>query len=197
MDAVLAQVLKTVAPNIKIIPPMDTATLINRNGLADEYTRMRADALQSAILDRDSLRKLGTAVGARYVFQPRLMAFTQLMTQRWKIPAFEVRMVETRSSIMRVSLQLWDTTTGELLWRSLAETTLQSDGISEDPVYFVDAARVTFGSLLADFLNRKTESTYTPLDHMIDKLIQQSNSENGTNGNPQTGAPSSDSGSGS
>lgn len=170
IDAILAQVVRKVAPNIKVIGLKETVTRINGKGLADEYTRMRMDALLTDMLSRDPLRKLGAAVGARYVFQPRLTAFTQTMTDRWSF--VDVRIVQTRGSIMRMSLQLWDTETGELLWASLAETTVQSEAIAQDPVYFQDAARVTLGSIIADLLSGKTASTYGPLNQFIDQLIQ-------------------------
>jgi hypothetical protein len=32
--------------------------------------------------------------------------------------------------------------------------------------------RVTMGSIVADFLNRKTASIYTPLNKIVDELIQ-------------------------
>jgi hypothetical protein len=195
MDTILAQVLSKVAPQIKVIPTLTMFSLINGKGLSHEYTRMKIDALLSNILDRESLQKLGKAIGARYVFQPRLTAFTQVMTERWKFkfPGVDLRLSETRSSMMRVSLQLWDTETGALHWAALAETTLQSEALSESPVYFDDAARVTLGSLIADLLNRKTASTYDPLNKLIDQLIQRPNGKNSENGEPLPAAPASDS----
>lgn len=194
MDLILAQVLSKVAPQMKVIPPITILSLINEKGLADEYTRMKTGAFQSNILDRDSLQKLGKAIGARYVFQPRLMAFTQQMTERWKFkfPGVDMRISETRSSVMRVSLQLWDMETGTLHWTALAETTLQSEAISQDPVYFEDAARVTFGSLIADLLNRKTGASYGPLNEFLDQLIQPTNQKNGKHDGPPPEAPASD-----
>jgi hypothetical protein len=170
IDAILAQIIGKVAPNIKLIAPRETYTLINRNGLAGTYTQMRNDALQSNILDRGSLQKLGAAIGARYAFQPRLTAFTQFMTNRWSFT--DVRLSQTRSSIMRMSLQLWDMETGELLWASLAETTVENEAVAQEPVYFEDAARLTLGSILADLLNGRTASKYDPLNEFIDQLIQ-------------------------
>lgn len=145
---------------------------INQKGLAVEYTRMRVDAELSYVLDRESLRKIGLAVGARYVFQPRLAAFVQAMTDRWTFPGLGVLLMQTRTADLRVSLQLWDTNTGELLWVSMAEGTLQSEAASRDYVYLEDAARVALGSMIADLLNRKTASTYTPLNKLVDSLIQ-------------------------
>jgi|KBSMisStandDraft_5_1062788.scaffolds.fasta_scaffold08303_2 hypothetical protein len=72
---------------------------------------MRNEYEQTTILDRDTLSKIATAINARYVFQPRLVAFSQTMTDRWTVPAFNMRVFQTRSSLMRVTLQLWDTDT--------------------------------------------------------------------------------------
>jgi hypothetical protein len=170
IEAILAQVLTKVAPQIAVIPPKDAFTQINRKGLADEYTRMRNDALQSTILSREPLRKLGAAVGARYIFQPRLTAFSQFMTNRWSFT--DIRLAQTRSSIMRLCLQLWDAETGELLWASLAESAMENEAVGQEPVYFQDAVRVTLGSLIADLLNGKTASSYGPFNSLINELIE-------------------------
>ena len=172
LDFMLAQVLHKVAPQIQVISPQRSMSKINEQGLASEYTQMRADAEQSHILSRESLKKLGAAMGVRYVFQPRLAAFTQTMYDRWTFPGFGVLLVQVRTSNLRISLQLWNTETGELLWASRAEGTMQSEAVSKDPVYFEDAARVALGSIVSDFLNHKTASTYTTLDKLLDQLIQ-------------------------
>jgi hypothetical protein len=172
LDFMLGQVLHRVAPQMHIISPQRTISQINQQGLATEYTQMRVDAEQSHILNRETLKKLGTAVGARFVFQPRLAAFTQIMYDRWTFPAFGVVISQTRQSNLRMSVQLWDTETGELLWASMAEGTMQSEAFAKDPVYLEDTVRVTLGSIVADFLNRKTASTYTPLNKIVDELIQ-------------------------
>jgi hypothetical protein len=166
----LAEILKKVAPDVRAIAPQETATRINTRGLAADYARMRADSEHSNILEAALLQKIGTAVGARYVFQPRLAAFTQTMTERWKFA--DIRLVQTRSSILRLSLQLWDTQTGELVWTSVAEAILASEAASQDPVFLEDAARIALGSVIADLLGGKTTSTYTPLTEFLNQLIQ-------------------------
>jgi hypothetical protein len=172
LDFMLGEVLHRVAPHIHIVSQQQTISQINQQGLAAAYNQMRVDAEQSHILDRDPLKKVGTAVGARYVFQPRLASFTQTMYDRFSFPALGVVVSQTRQSNLRMSIQLWDTKTGELLWASMAEGTMQSEALSKDPVYLEDAVRVTLGSIVADFLNRKTASTYTPLNKIVDELIQ-------------------------
>ena len=172
MDLMLGDVLQRVAPHIHIVNQQQTISQINQQGLAAEYTQMRTDAEQSHILNLDSLKKIGAAIGARFVFQPRLAAFTQIMYDRWTFPGFGVVISQTRQCDLRISVQLWDAKTGELLWASMAEGTMQSEAFAKNPVYLEDAMRVTMGSLVADFVNRKTASTYTPLNKIVDQLIQ-------------------------
>jgi len=172
MDYILSQILHKVAPQIHLVSPQHTVSQINQQGLAAEYTQMRADAEQSHILNRETLKKLGAAIGARFVFQPRLAAFTQMMYDRWTFPAVGVVLMQTRACDLRMSLQLWDTKTGERLWASTAEGAMQSEAASKDPVYFEDALRVALGSIRADLLNHKTASIYNPLNKIVDQLIE-------------------------
>jgi hypothetical protein len=74
--------------------------------------------------------------------------------------------------MMRISLQLWDAESGELVWSSVAETILASEAVSQDPVFLDDAARVTLGGLMADFLDRRTSSKYTPLNEVLNTLME-------------------------
>ena len=134
VGALMTQVLKQMAPQTKVIDTRDVFTRINTNGVADDYIRMRSDASHSYILSRDLLKKIGVAIGVRYVFQPYVGAFVQSMTNRWSFA--DVRIMQTRASLTRLSLQLWDTETGELLWASAAEAEVEDEGIKQDPVYF-------------------------------------------------------------
>jgi len=165
----LYRVLKKVAPNVKMVSPQVVATQMNREGLVPTYAQLLSDYEKTNILDRDLLRKIAAAVGARYVFQPRLAYFSQHMTERWSF--IGVRIMETRSSVMRLTLQLWDANNGELVWGSATEVTMQSEAVSQDPVYFEDEAVVAFGSMVSDLLNRKTSSRYTPVNKLLDGLI--------------------------
>jgi hypothetical protein len=92
------------------------------------------------------------------------------MTDRWSLA--DVRLVQTRSSILRLSLQLWDAHTGELVWGSVAEAILSNEAVSQDPVFLEDAARVALGSMITDLQSGATSSTYTPLNKFLDSLIR-------------------------
>lgn len=172
MSQYLDQTLKALTPTWSVVTEQEALTRINMQGLGVDYVRMRSDAEQSHLLIRQPLAKIGAALGVRYIFQPRLGAFTQTMTERWKFPGLDLRLVETRSSLLRVSLQLWEAESGELIWSSAAETIMENEALSQDPVFFEDAVRLTFGSLVSDFLNRRTASKYTPLNEVLNTLVQ-------------------------
>ena len=170
----LAEILHKVSPNWKVMSPQELSKRINRQGLAGEYTKMRMDFEVSHILDGGTLRKIASALGVRYVFQPHLAAFSQIMSDRWSFPPIDLRMMHTRSSIMRISLQLWDAETGEIVWASVAEATMQNEAVSQDPVYFTDILRATLGSIVTDFKHRETASSYTSVNKILNDLIEES-----------------------
>jgi len=172
MSQYLDPILKTLTPTWKVLSEQEALSGINKQGLGVDYIRMRGDADQSHLLNRDSLRKIGAALGVRYILQPRLAAFTQTMTDRAKVPGFDLRIMQTRSSLLRVSMQLWEAESGELIWSSMAETVMESETVSQDPVFLEDAIRLTFGSLMSDFINRRTASKYTPLNEVLNTLVQ-------------------------
>jgi hypothetical protein len=167
----LGYIAKKGAPDWKVVTEIEASSRINRQGLATDFARMRSDYDESSILDLDTLRRIAKAVDARYVFQPRLVGFSQIMTDRWMFPGLNVRLLQTRSSIMRISLQLWDAETGDLVWVSIAETTMSNEAVSQDPVYFQDIAVATLGSMMVDFMNERTASEYTPLNKFLDALL--------------------------
>jgi hypothetical protein len=169
----LDDIIKKIFPTWKVIDEQQTINLINRHGLAGEYVRLRESAEQSHILDRELLQKIGKSIEARYVFQPRLASLSQTMTERLDLPPFNLLILQTRSAHMRLSLQLWDTMSGELIWSSAAETALQSEATGQVPVFMEDATRISWGSMLSDLLNGKTSSRYTRLNEVLDNLLSE------------------------
>ena len=173
----LDDIIKKIVPTWKVIDEQQTINLINRYGLAGEYARLRESGEQSHILDRELLQKIGKSIEARYVFQPRLAFILQTMTDRLNLPPFDILIMQTRAAHMRLSLQLWDTMSGELIWASAAEIALQSEAVTQDPVFMEDAARIGWGSMLSDLLNGKTSSRYTRLNRFLDDLLSEKTNE--------------------
>jgi hypothetical protein len=170
----LSEILKKLTPTWQVKDERTSLTGINMQGLGPEYSQMRRDAGDTHLLNRESLRKIGAALGVRYIFQPRLASFTQTMTDRFKFPTVDLRLSQTRSSVLRLSLQLWDAESGELIWSCVSESFLEGEGVTQEPVFLEDAVRLAMGAMMSDFLNRRTASKYTPLNKVLDSLVRES-----------------------
>jgi hypothetical protein len=185
----LKRILQEMAPNMRLVSPQEVASRLNRERLASEYARMRVLYDQSNILDHDALEKIGAVLGVRYVLQPRLGAFSQTLYDRWKVPALEINVLRIRVSILRLSLQLWDTKTGDLIWASTAEGAFQEEALTEDPVYLREAGRLTWGSILSDFVHNRTAYRYSPTDNFLDSLIASDDAEKDVSPNNPAATP--------
>ena len=163
----LTEIIKKMAPDWDIMDDRKVVSLINNQGLAAEFVRMHFDAEQSHILNREFLQKIGKSIGVRYVFQPRLAHFTQDVEDRWSVPGLNILLIQTQVSTIRMTLQLWDTTSGELLWVSSAEANMQKDTFSQTPIFLENNAKIALAGMLNDLLHKKTSSKYTPLNQII------------------------------
>jgi hypothetical protein len=136
---------------IKIVSAHETLSLINEAGLAVEYQDMVSGYIRTGILHRPVLEKIGRAVEARYVMQPMLATFSQSMSGRFSF--FGLRLIQTRISILRLTVQLWDTRTGKIMWESSGEMTLAGEDVREFRIPFEDIAQRLWERMLKDLWN--------------------------------------------
>jgi hypothetical protein len=123
---------------------------INREGLAAEYAHMVSDYVRTGILNRDGLEKLGRALHVGYVFQPSMASFSQSMSGRFSF--FGMRVLQTRVTQLRLTLQLWDVKTAEIVWESSGEATLAGEDVREFRIPFDEIARRLWSHMLDDLL---------------------------------------------
>jgi hypothetical protein len=133
---------------IKALPVHDALNRINREGLAGEYGGMLADYVRTGILNRPVLEKIGRALGVAYVFQPSLASFGQSVSSRFSF--FGLRLLQTRVTTLRLTLQLWDARSGEIVWESSGEATLAGEDIREFRIPFDEIARRLWSHMLDD-----------------------------------------------
>lgn len=144
----LSDVLSQTPQPIRMIPTQDALSLINRQELAHQYASIVSEYVRSGILDRKALEEIGRALGVRYVFQPSMASFSQSMAGRFSF--FGVRLLQTRISMLRLSVQLWDTQTGEMVWEGSGEATLANEDIREARIPFDEIARRLWLKILQD-----------------------------------------------
>ena len=129
---VFASTLIEQRPDLKIIPLPETLSFINSAGLAEEYKEMYKEYRDSGIFNKDTLSKIATTSGMRYLAQLKLAGFSQQSKNRFGV--FGLRLVETKSATVRLFFQLWDASNGVISWESVEELSWAEDKISENPV---------------------------------------------------------------
>ena len=123
-------------PGMRVLSLPVTLTAVNRAGLAGEYRRMLEDYRLTGLLDRDVLVKVGKLAGVRYLAQLKLAGFRQESKDRWG--TMGVRILQTKSTVVRLYLQIWDASDGSIAWEGSTELTMAHDGVREGPVSFRD-----------------------------------------------------------
>jgi len=129
---VFASTLIEQRPDLHIIPLPTTLSLINKANLADDYKEMYREYRDTGIFSKDTLEKIASVVGMRYVAQLKLAGFNQRSTDRFGV--FGLRMIQTNTATARLFFQLWDAKSGTISWESVAELSWAEDKIFEDPV---------------------------------------------------------------
>lgn len=152
LDEALARASKP----IHTIPAYESLTRINRRGFAPDYQRMVAGFDEARLFDRQLLDRVGSALGARYVLQPGLAEFSQTLSTRLDLMGYIA--VRTRSSTLRLWLQLWDAKTGEILWESAGEITVSTEIVNEIQVPLNDMGEKLWALMIEDLLGNKLRS---------------------------------------
>ena len=142
----LVSALQQRQPPIESLTVRDTLNRLNQEGLSGEYAVMMSEYVRTGILRRAGLEKIGRALHAAYVFQPTLASFSQSMSGRLSI--LGLRVLQTRITTLRLTLQLWDTRTGTIVWESSGEATLAGEDVREFRIPFDEIARRLWSHML-------------------------------------------------
>ena len=134
---VFAEVIRQERPGTHIVALPEALSAINRSGLTGDYRRMLEDYRLTGIFDRDVLTRVGTVTGARYIAQLKLAGFRQDSSNRWSL--LGLRIVDTRSTTLRLFIQIWDSQDGSIAWEGSDELTSARDYLEERTVTFRSA----------------------------------------------------------
>jgi len=108
------------------------------------------------------LRRIGAALGSRYVLQPGLADFNQALVDKFELVGLKI--VKTRLSTLRLWLQLWDAQTGHLLWESTGEMTVAAPVLMQESTVALDEIARTLWSRMIknDLLGARGGSSPCP-----------------------------------
>lgn len=124
-------------------------------GVAVEYADLLAGYGRGGIPERDRLRRIGTALGSRYLLQPGLAEFSQSLFDKFEFSGLKI--VQTRISALRLWLQVWDTQTGHILSESTGELTVAAPVFRQDRTVSLDAvAQKLWSQIIRDGLLEKS-----------------------------------------
>ncbi len=137
-------------PDIGIIPSREALNRINGAELTKEYAGMLEDYEITGILDKHVLAKIGNILNVKYIAQPRLSSFVERTSTR--LSAFGLSLVSTRETTVKVSLQLWDTGTGNIVWEGSGQATIAVEALRAKPVSFEEVAEAASRGLMKKFI---------------------------------------------
>ncbi|RPI46171.1 MAG: hypothetical protein EHM59_08165 [Betaproteobacteria bacterium] len=126
---VFAETMQKERKAIRVVPLAETLGVVNRAGLADAYTRMYSDYRDTGLLKREILQQVGKVTGVRYMAQIKVQSFGQKAKERFGI--FGLRIVETKTSGVRLFFQIWDSEDGTVAWEATQELHYSYDTVTE------------------------------------------------------------------
>jgi len=135
---VFADELRAARPSVKVAPLPVILSAVNAADLDQEYKLMYRDYLETGILEGSILQRVGEVGGVRYLAQLSLADFQQQSRSRFSF--LGLRLVDTKSSSLRVFIQVWDSRTGGVAWEGSAELNYAYETAAEKPSPFVQAA---------------------------------------------------------
>ncbi len=142
-----ANVLHRIRSDMHIVSQSETLSAINSAGLSNDYKKMLEDYSVTGILNRPMLQEVARVTGTRYVAQLKLSGFRQEAKGRFSI--LGLRIVETQVTVVRLFLQIWDSTDGSIAWEGGNELTSAHDSTSESTVSFKSAIEEAAQNLIA------------------------------------------------
>ncbi|MGE0715016.1 MAG: hypothetical protein AB7P02_06210 [Alphaproteobacteria bacterium] len=140
-------------PDLSVMPLSETLSRINAAGLSEPYDKMYTVYRNTGLLDRDTLRRVGEATGARYLVQLKLQSMNQNNRQRFSY--FGISLLQTQSANARLFLQIWDAEAGRIVWERTAEASRQTESIRERPVTMQTIVRAAAADLVREFPQRE------------------------------------------
>lgn len=143
------EVLVKVRPDLRIVPLPQTLSAVNRMGLTRDYKQMFEDYRLAGIFDREALQKVAEATGTRYLAQLKLGAFRQESKGRFSL--LGMRVLETKTSTIRLFLQIWDSRDGSVAWEGAQESTVSHESLAEEYVSMKNIVQESARDLVAHF----------------------------------------------
>jgi hypothetical protein len=138
---IIEKAFRTEKPKINMISSREIMNKINSANLTGIYAEVLDSYDITGILNRDFLKKIGDVLNVKYIAQPKLLSFTETTSSR--LSALGLSLISTRETTLKISLQVWDTFTGNIIWEGSGQATVAAEAMRAKPVTFEEVAEVT------------------------------------------------------
>jgi len=135
-----ASIMKELRPEINIMPLSNSLSIINREGMIEDYKKMYRNYRDTGIFDQDIIKKISKVTGKRYLAQLNLSAFSQRISNRFSLG---FRIIDTKYAQMRLFLQIWDSHNGTIAWEGSAELDYSYDTYNNSTISFKTIVQMT------------------------------------------------------
>lgn len=136
-------------PGIGIVTAREALNRINSSGMTNDYAVMLQSYDITGILDKKVLARIGEILDVKYIVQPKLSSFTERTSTR--LSAFGLSLISTRETTVKISLQVWDTNTGDIVWEGSGQATVAVEALRAKSVSFEEVAEAASKSLIKKF----------------------------------------------
>lgn len=140
------EALRNERPDVRLVPYWQSISHINSKGFTKDYAEMLKSYGSTGILDRDTLKKLGVALGVNYILQPRLISFNQSQSTRFS--ALGLTLFKTHESSIKIYIELWNVETGEIAWIGVGDANMASEHFRAKPIPFESVAKFAIENLI-------------------------------------------------
>lgn len=112
-------------PEGKFIGDLETIALISNAGLTEDYSRLLNDYNRSAILNKNSLIKIGAVIGVEHLLYVELLEQSQTEGLAPRILSKDPLLVKEIK--MKIFGQVWSCTIGDVVWEGTGEISVQTE----------------------------------------------------------------------
>lgn len=152
----LMRAVDAAVPGNTVVPASETAGRLNAAGLGTAWHEMAVNYSTGGILDGERLAKVGAATGARWVLMPMLGNLWTFSNNRFTLMGLVVNW--TVSTTVDVSLQAWDTRTGQVAWASTGSCTIEAEVILNSRASLNRALETVFRQMVTDLVENRSRS---------------------------------------
>ena len=147
-------------PEGKFIGDIETIALISNAGLTGDYSRLMNDYKRSAILNKDSLKKIGAVIGVEHLLYVELLEQSQTEGPVPRILSKHPLVVKEIK--MNIFGQVWSCTIGDVVWEGTGDISVRT----EDQWTYIQAVdelvNMAARSILKNLTGLEIPSSTTP-----------------------------------